>query len=367
MRDGSVRSRKGERYKPSAIRGYERTLRLRVLPVLGAMRLSEIERRHVQALADDLVAEGLAPATVLNYLDPLRAIFRRAVQREQVAVNPTTWLDLPRPGGGRDRIAAPEEAAALVAALPTEDRALWATAIYAGLRRGEVRALRWSDVDIAAGVIRVDRTWDDEEGELESGKTRAARRTVPIASQLRRELAAHKLATGRDGPDLVFGSTASSPFEPSTVRRRALAAWRRARLKPIQLHECRHTFASLMIAAGVNAKALSSYMGHASASITFDRYGHLMPGNEAEAAGLLERYLESHCGADGGASPAEEPETQKPTSCSGFASTATGIRSPPRFASWSGFRVLERNPMPLNPAQHRSAPVLTFGQLSANG
>ena len=89
IKDGSVRSRKGERYKPSAIRGYERTLRLRVLPVLGAMRLSEIERRHVQALADDLVAQGLAPATVLNYLDPLRAIFRRAVRREEVAVNPT--------------------------------------------------------------------------------------------------------------------------------------------------------------------------------------------------------------------------------------------------------------------------------------
>lgn len=59
----------------------------------------------------------------------------------------------------------------------------------------------------------------------------------------------------------------------------------------IALHECRYTFASLMIAAGVNAKALSAYMGHASVTITFDRYGHLMPGNEAEAAGLLDAYL----------------------------------------------------------------------------
>jgi hypothetical protein len=71
----------------------------------------EIERGLIevalQALADSLVAEGLAPATVLNYLDPLRAIFRRAVQREEVAVNPTAALDLPRPGGGRDRIASP--------------------------------------------------------------------------------------------------------------------------------------------------------------------------------------------------------------------------------------------------------------------
>ena len=55
--------------------------------------------------------------------------------------------------------------------------------------------------------------------------------------------------------------------------------------------ECRHTFASLMIAASVNAKALSTYMGHANIGITLDRYGHLMPGNEAEAAGLLDDYL----------------------------------------------------------------------------
>ena len=59
------------------------------------------------------------------------------------------------------------------------------------------------------------------------------------------------------------------------------------------LHECRHTFASLMIAAGVNAKALSTYMGHSSITITLDRYGHLMPGNEQGSAGLLNDYLKS--------------------------------------------------------------------------
>ena len=59
----------------------------------------------------------------------------------------------------------------------------------------------------------------------------------------------------------------------------------------ITLHECRHTFASLMIAAGVNAKALQTFMGHANVSITLDRYGHLIPGSEAEAAGLLDAYL----------------------------------------------------------------------------
>jgi len=86
-------------------------------------------------------------------------------------------------------------------------------------------------------------------------------------------------------------SAAVSPFSPSATRERAKAAWAAAKLNPITLHECRHTFASLMIAAGVNAKALSTYMGHANISITLERYGHLMPGNEEEAAALLDALL----------------------------------------------------------------------------
>ncbi len=91
---------------------------------------------------------------------------------------------------------------------------------------------------------------------------------------------------------LVFGASPLTPFYRSTVRARGLAAWKAAGLPPIGLRECRHTFASLMIAAGANAKELSTWMGHASVSITFDRYGHLMPGGEAEGAALLDAYLE---------------------------------------------------------------------------
>jgi integrase len=91
---------------------------------------------------------------------------------------------------------------------------------------------------------------------------------------------------------LVFGRDAHHPFTASNVWRRAHTAWKRAKLTPIGLHEARHTYASLMIAAGVNAKALSSHMGHSSITTTYDRYGHLMPGNEDEAAGLLDGYLE---------------------------------------------------------------------------
>ena len=79
--------------------------------------------------------------------------------------------------------------------------------------------------------------------------------------------------------------------QPNTLVERARRAWYAAKLNGLNLHEARHTFASLMIAAGVNAKALSTFMGHSSIAITMDRYGHLFPGSEAEAAALLDNYL----------------------------------------------------------------------------
>ena len=128
-------------------------------------------------------------------------------------------------------------------------------------------------------------------GEIGEPKSRAGRRSVPIVAALRDLLVEHKLATRRDH-GFVFGTSATSPFTPNVARGRARTAWRRAGLEPIGLHECRHTFASLVIAAGVNAKAITAYLGHASIQTTFDLYGHLMPGNEDEAVALVDAYLE---------------------------------------------------------------------------
>jgi integrase len=220
---------------------------------------------------------------------PLRAVYRRAVARGEVAINPTARLEMPAVRGGRDRVAPPDECVQLLHALRSADRVVWATAMYGGLRRGELMALRVEDIDLAAGVIHVRRGWDAHAGEIttKSGNDRR----VPIPGILRDYLDEHLLGLGRP-TGLVFGVSAVSPFCDTALRERSERAWKRAKLERITLHECRHTFASLMIAAGVNAKALSTYMGHATISITLDRYGHLMPGSEDEAAGLLDAYLE---------------------------------------------------------------------------
>ena len=120
---------------------------------------------------------------------------------------------------------------------------------------------------------------------------------MPLAGAVRRELAALKLRTARDGDDLVFGRTATEAFVRSTIRSRARAAWKVAGLAPLTPHEARHCAASYLIAAGLNAKQLSVYIGHSDIRTTYNRYGHLMPGDEAEATRQLDAYLEEKTGA----------------------------------------------------------------------
>jgi integrase len=287
-RDGSVRNRSGTPYKPSAVASYAQSLDRKVLPALGPLQLQEIDRPLVQRFVDRLLAEGLDPSTVRNHLMPLRVIYRRALARGLVAVNPTTGLELPAAEGRRERIASPSEAEQLLAALPYPDRAIWATAMYAGLRSGELQALDWSNVDLASGVVRVERSYDLHTHAFVEPKSKAGRRRVPMPAILRDILVEHRMNGSGEG--LVFGRPDGRPFSNSVATQRAKRFWKAAGLAPIGLHEARHTCASTWIAAGVNAKAISTYLGHANIATTFDRYGHLMPGGEDVALVLIDAF-----------------------------------------------------------------------------
>jgi integrase len=222
---GTILSRYRTPYKPSVLRCYRRDLERYVLPDLGTYSLGDLRRPHFQRLADRLQAQGLSGQKVRNVLVPVQAIYRRAVRDEEVSVSPVVGLDLPGGSEPRDRSVAPEEADALIAALPDDGlRALYATAHLSGLRRGELRALRVEAIDFDAGVIHVTASWDDQAGEVPP-KSKSGIRRVPIGGELRRVLSEHLLATGRRGRDFVFGSKADQPFAPSAVRRRAHTAW----------------------------------------------------------------------------------------------------------------------------------------------
>jgi integrase len=292
-RRGVVRARGGNEFKPSTIRAYDQALRLRVYPHIGTAQFYAVRRVHLQRLVDHLVADGVAPATINTVVGALGAVYGRAVHDDELQISPTRGVKVPAARNARERYVTREEAVALLAAAPERDKAIWATAIYAGLRRGELMALTWEDIDLKAGVIHVRRSWDPEHG---PGDTKSRnRRKVPIVGLLRAVLAAERLRQP-SGEALAFGIGDGRPFRPDRLQQRADASWTRAGLERVTLHECRHGYASLAIASGVNAKALSSYMGHASIVETMDRYGHLLPGNETEAAGLMDDYLSAGTG-----------------------------------------------------------------------
>jgi integrase len=187
----------------------------------------------------------------------------------------------------------------LLDALREEDRALWATAFYAGLRLGELRGLRVSDVDLDAGSISVEHGWDVKEGSI-APKSRAGVRTIPVPPVLAELLRAHVKRNGRTGDDLIFGRTPGAPFTDSFLRARARAAWdaenvKRAEreLEPLQgigFHECRHSFSSFMDAAGISETRADRYMGHSNGSVSH-RYRHQLQGQLAEDAARLGEYL----------------------------------------------------------------------------
>jgi integrase len=288
---GDIRNRSGQPYRPATLRGYRQALDDYLLPVLGDQKLNTVTTADLQELVDRWQAQGQSPATIRNSIKPLQAIYRRARSREGLPINPTHDLELPSPAPKEVEIVSPEVASHLLAAVPDRDRALWATALYAGLRYGELRALRWGAVDLAGGTIRVRESWDAKEGSI-TPKTRTSVRTTPMPGILRDHLMDRRLETGDVGDDaLVFGVAHDRPFHANVVYRRADTAWKKAELGRLRLHQARHTYASFMIAAGINAKALSAFTGHSSIKVTFDLYGHLMPGTEAEAAALLDTYL----------------------------------------------------------------------------
>jgi len=312
MRDGTLLDRSGKQYKPSTCRSYSQAVTKYLKPdPLARKRVTAVQRADMQDYVDRLRRKGLSASTIANKLDPIRVVFRRAMRRGEIAVDPTKDLELPAVRGRRDRIADRTEATELIAVLQVDDKAFWATAIYAGLRRGELRALRWTDVelDLQPSLIHVRRTWDDVEGEIEV-KTDAGFRVVPVTAGLRALIVSHRAITARSGNDLVFGRTAVDPFIPSTVRSRALKAWgwkeianpesdkpktiwikaRPDALEPIAPHEGRHSAASYLIEAGLNDLELTATIGHSDSRTTKRIYGHLFPDSSATIAAKLDAY-----------------------------------------------------------------------------
>ena len=179
----------------------------------------------------------------------------------------------------------------MIDAVDRDSQAIWATAFYAGLRLGELRALRWCDVDDEDGLIHVRRSWDPKEGEIEP-KSEAGTRDIPVLAVLRPHLDAH--ATAAHGLAIRWDSCSARVGEAVQLRQPVPSrekAWAHVGLPRVTPHQARHSFASFLIAAGADVKTVTTLMGHGSARMSLDVYGHLFDGAAAETAAQVNAWL----------------------------------------------------------------------------
>lgn len=294
IKAGRIKTRSGQPYKASTIRSYEHSLNLHALPSLGARQIGSITTGDIQALVERMSGEGQTGSTIANVVNPLRAIFRRLRLLGHVPTNPTLGVVIPTSHTKRLHGGDPADAERVLAAMTEHDRCIWALAFYGGLRLGELRALRWGDVDEKNGVIHVRRSWDRVEGET-LPKSTAGVREVPILARLAPYLAAQRAACpwADDLEGLMLGATRGSAFGYTGLRGRSKRALIAAKLPHVTLHEARHSFASFLAAAGIGIKDLTVILGHSSVTVSLDRYGHLFEGALATTAAQLNAWLDA--------------------------------------------------------------------------
>jgi integrase len=290
------------RLSHSTFAEYRRALRLHVAPQLGQRTLASLRTEDVDRLIAALEADGKAPGTVRNIITPLRKMLADAVRQGKLVANPAANADLPPAQDFTGKELPHEHADAIRAALvelaprdPLRNGpdlvyvCFFDVALGTGLRLGELRALRWRDIDRDRRLIRIERAYSRRE--LRSPKSEAGVRSVPLfpsVDDALRELAARAVERGRYAPDeLVFGSARGTPLQPSNFRERVWhPALRRAGLegRGYRFHDLRHTCVSRLVAAGADVKLVQAVAGHASALITLERYSHLLDTRISEAA-----------------------------------------------------------------------------------
>lgn len=278
--------------RPATYRSYAATiLHLEASP-LAAHPLRDLQRATLQRT----FARWPATRTTELAVVLLRAALTQALDDGLLLVNPALGLKPPRREPAEMRALSPNECRALLRAA-RGDRlcALYVVAIATGMRRGELFALRWSDVDLRRGVLRVVRSYDPHTATMGPVKTRSGRRQIALAPDTVAALRAHRDRQRLEGlpAELVFAGPEGGPLNPDRVRRGSFLPLQAAAkiAPPVRFHDLRHTAATLMLGAGVHPKIVSERLGHASIGITMDQYQHVAPTMQREAAAKVSRLL----------------------------------------------------------------------------
>ena len=275
-----------------------------IKPTLGRIKLNKLSPVHVQAFyRHRLDAGGLSASTVNKIHTVLHKALSQAMQWDLIPRNVTEAVKAPRPGGKEVRPLSPEQAKTLLEAVRGDRlEALYVVAIATGLRQGELLALKWEDVELENGIIRVKRTLTRTGGKYtvgppKSNRSRSVGLTKRAVEALRTHLSLQLEEMERIGSlyqpgGLVFANNSGGTINPSNLRQRSLAPLlKKAGLPHIRFHDLRHTCATLLLSRNVNPKIVSEMLGHASIAITLNTYSHVLPTMQHDAVQALEEAL----------------------------------------------------------------------------
>jgi integrase len=289
---------------PKTAEGYEYIIRRHLIPGLGKLPLTHLKPEHLQRYYADKLSKGridgnggLSPKTVRHHHVTLHDALQSAVKWGLLARNPADAVDAPRFQRPEINIMSADEINRfLEAAKDTPYYAIFYLALFTGMRRSELLALKWTDVDLILCQIYVNRSLHQlKDGSMiiRQPKSDKSRRmisltpsTVIVLLEHREYQSSIKMIQGLllNDDDLVFSQLDGGPYRPDTITHAWIKLTRKTGLKGIRLHDARHSHASLMLKQGVHPKIVQERLGHSSIQLTLDTYSHLVPGLQEAAA-----------------------------------------------------------------------------------
>jgi integrase len=286
---------------PTTLQRYRGLIAIQVKPGLGHVQMQKLRPVHLNELYSVLLRGGLAPRTVGHVHRLLHRALGHAVTWGVVQQNPASAVKPPRVEDTEVEILREGEVEALLDKLGGRSlRPIAMFALASGARRGEMLALRWQDIDLGTGKVRIERSLEQTKAgglRFKTTKTKRGRRTISIAPSVIIVLRAHRkaqqerwlaLGGGRLPDDaLVFTTWNGEPRTPNALSKDWSETMAAFGLK-ITLHALRHTHASMLIASGMDVVTLSRRLGHASPSVTLNVYGHLFANTDDRAAEITE-------------------------------------------------------------------------------